>query len=81
MLTWYQAQAKVDEFMCGIDERVTEECSKRKVRYLHRFWGCGSCVDSGGFAAAFAITCAAAASVAAAVLALVKVSWRLLSMC
>jgi hypothetical protein len=33
-LTGYWAQAKVDEFMCGIDEGVVEECSKREARYL-----------------------------------------------
>ena len=33
MLTGYQARAEVDKFMCGIDGGVTEECSKREVRY------------------------------------------------
>ena len=73
MLTGYWARAEVNEFMCGINGRVTEECFKREARYLYRFWGCGSCVDGGGLAVV--------AAVCAAVLKLAKVFWRLLLMC
>jgi hypothetical protein len=76
-LTRYWARAEVDEFMYGIDGRVMEECSKRKVRYPYRLWGCGLCVNCGGFTVAHA----AVASAAAAVSMLAKVFWRSLLMC
>jgi hypothetical protein len=80
-LTGYRARAEVDELMCGIDGGVMEECPKREARYLYRFWGCDVSVNCRGFAACVAIVCAVAASVAAAVLTLVKVFWWLLLMC
>ena len=80
MLTGYQARAEVDEFMCRIDGRVTEECFKREARYLYRFWGCGLCVNGGGLTIVAAV-CAAVTSFAAAVSMLAKVFWRLLLMC
>jgi hypothetical protein len=80
MLTGYRARVEVDEFIYRIDGGVTEECFKREVRYLYRFWGYGSCVDGGGFTVIAAV-CAAVTSVAAAVSILAKVFWRLLLMC
>jgi hypothetical protein len=75
-LTGYQARAKVDEFMCGIDGGVMEEHSKREARYSYEFWGCGASVGYRGLAACVTVVC-----VAAAVSTLAKVFWGSLSMC
>ncbi len=64
---------KLDEFMCGIDGRVTKERPEQEVRSMDGLGGGSLSVDGDdGFAAAAAA--AAVASVAAAASAFLKVS-------
>jgi hypothetical protein len=65
--------------MCGIDGRVAKEVSKREARDVYGFWGGGLSVDVGRPAIEVGAV-AAAASLAVALSALLKVLWRLLSM-
>ena len=68
--------------MCGIDGRVAKEVSKREVRDVYGFWGGGSSVSVDRPAVEVALcvgAVAAAARLAVALSALLKVFWESLS--
>ncbi len=73
-------QPKVDEFMCGIDGRVSQECSERKARHSDGFRGGGMSVDGESSPAVLAVVAVTAAAANAAAVASVslKVLWGLL---
>jgi len=65
--TGYLAQAKLNEFMCGVDGEVMEKGPEGETRNSHRCGGSCLGVNGGGFSAVVAVAAgvSAAATVAA----------------
>ena len=73
--TGYLAQAKLNEFMCGVDGEVMEKGPEGETRNSHRCGGSCLGVNGGGFSAVVAVAAGVGAATAVTALLLPDVLW------